>query len=57
VSFSRPLVGAAEHEQGLGEVDRSRVDGVEAVDEFAVVAVGILAGRVGEFTELISAAR
>ena len=27
------LVGAAEQQQGLGEVDRSGVDGVEAVDE------------------------
>ena len=30
-----PLVGAAEQEQCLGEVDRSGVDGVEAVDELA----------------------
>ncbi len=41
-----PLVGAAEHEQRLGEVDRSGVDGVEAVDELAVVAARILAGHV-----------
>ena len=41
-----PLVGAAEQEQCLGEVDRPGVDGVEAVDELAVVAVGIVAGDV-----------
>ena len=41
-----PLVGAAEQEQRLGEVDRSGVDGVEAVDELAVVAVRIVAGHV-----------
>ena len=41
-----PLVGAAEHEQGFGEVDRPGVDDVEAFDEFAVVAVRILAGHV-----------
>ena len=35
---------AAEQEQRFGEVDRSGVDGVEAVDELAVVAVRILAG-------------
>ncbi len=40
------LVGAAEQEQCLGEVDRSGVDGGEAVDEFAVVAVRIVAGHV-----------
>ena len=40
------LVGAAEQEQCFGEVDRSGVDGVEAVDEFAVVAVRIVAGDV-----------
>ena len=39
-----PLVGAAEQEQGLGEVDRSGVDVVEAVDELAGVAVRIVAG-------------
>ena len=33
-----PLVGAAEQEQCLSEVDRSGVDEVEAVDEFVVVA-------------------
>src|SRR5262249_21805129 len=37
-------VGAAEQEQCLGEVDRSTVDVVEAVDEFGGVAVGIFAG-------------
>ena len=41
-----PLVGAAEQEQSFGEVDRSGVDGVEAVDELAVVAARILAGHV-----------
>ena len=41
-----PLVGAAEHEQRFGEVDRSGVDGVEAVDEFVVVAVRIVPGDV-----------
>jgi hypothetical protein len=37
-----PLVGAAEQEQGLSEVDRSSVDEVEPVDELAGVP-----GRVG----------
>ena len=37
------LVGAAEQEQCFGEVDRSGVDGLEAVDELAVVAVRIVA--------------
>ena len=41
-----PLVGAAEQEQGLGEVDRSGVDSVEAFDELAGVAVRIVAGDV-----------
>ena len=41
-----PLVGAAEQEQSFGEVDRSGVDGVEAVDEFVVAAVLIVAGDV-----------
>jgi hypothetical protein len=40
------LVGAAEQEQCFGEVDRSGVDDVEAVHEFAGVAVQILAGHV-----------
>jgi hypothetical protein len=39
-----PLVGAAEQQQCLGEVDRSGVDGVEAVDELAAVVVRIVAG-------------
>ena len=43
-----PLVGAAEQEQGLGEVDRPGVDGVEAFDELAGVAVRVLAGDVEE---------
>ena len=41
-----PLVGAAEQEQCFGEVDRSGVDGVEAVDKFAVVAGRISARHV-----------
>lgn len=41
-----PLVGAAEQEQCLGEVDGSGVDGVEVVDEFAGVVVRIGAGHV-----------
>ena len=45
-SGERPLVGAAEQEQCFGEVDRSGVDGVEPVDEFAGVAVQIVAGYV-----------
>ena len=46
--FSREgsLVGAAEQEQCFREVDRSRVDDVEAVDELAGVAVRIVAGHV-----------
>ena len=39
------LVGAAEQEQCFSEVDRSHVDGVKAVDEFAVVSVRIVAGH------------
>ncbi len=46
LSGEGPLVGAAEQEQRFGEVDRSGVDGVEAVDELAVVAVRIVAGDV-----------
>ena len=46
LSGEGPLVGAAEQEQCFGEVDRSGVDGVEAVDELAVVAVRIVAGDV-----------
>ena len=41
-----PLLGAAEQQQCFGEVDRASVDGVEAVDEFAVVTVRILARHV-----------
>ena len=41
-----PLVGAAEQEQCFSEVDRSGVDEVEAFDEFAGVAVRIVAGDV-----------
>ena len=46
LSGEGPLVGAAEQQQCFGEVDRSCVDGVEAVDKLAVVAVRILAGHV-----------
>ena len=46
LSGEGPLVGAAEQEQRFGEVDRSGVDGVEAVDQFAVGAVRIVAGDV-----------
>ena len=41
-----PLVGAAEQEQRFGEVDRSGVDEVQAVDELVVVAALIVAGHV-----------
>ena len=40
------LVGAAEQEQRLGEVDRPGVDRVEALDQLAVVAARIVAGDV-----------
>ena len=43
-SAEGPLVGAAEQQQCLGEVDRPGVDGVEAVDELVGVAVRIVAG-------------
>ena len=46
VSREGPLVAAAEQEQRFREVDRSGVDDVEAVDEFAGVAVRIVAGHV-----------
>jgi hypothetical protein len=39
-------VGPAEQEQCFGELDRSRVHGVEAVDELAVVPVRIVAGHI-----------
>ena len=45
-SGERPLVGAAEQEQCLGEVERSGVDGAEALVERAAVAVRIAAGDV-----------
>src|SRR5437588_7549067 len=41
-----PLVGAAEQEQRFSEIDRSGVDGVEAVDKLVVAAVLIVAGDV-----------
>jgi hypothetical protein len=40
------LVGAAEQEQCFGEIDRSGVDGAEALVELAAVAVRIVAGHV-----------
>jgi hypothetical protein len=43
-----PPVGAAEQEQRFGEVDRAGVDGVETVDELAVVMARIVAGHVEE---------
>ena len=43
LSGEGPLVGAAEQEQRLGEVDRAGVDHAEAFDEFAVVSVRVLA--------------
>jgi hypothetical protein len=45
-SGERPLVGAAEQEQCFGEVERSGVDGAEALVERAAVAVRIAAGDV-----------
>ena len=39
------LVGAAEDEQGFGEVDRSAVDDVEAVDQLAVLPARIVSGN------------
>lgn len=41
-------VAAAEQQEGLGEVDRPRVDGLQAFDEFAPVPRGVLAGDVEE---------
>ena len=46
LSGEGPLVGTAEQQQCLGEVDRSGVDRVEAFDELAVVAVLVVAGHV-----------
>ena len=46
LSGEGPLVGAAEQEQCLGEIDRPGVDGVEAFDELACIAVRIVAGDV-----------
>ena len=43
-----PAVAPAEQQQGLGEVDRPRVDGVQAFDEFTPVCGGVLAGDVEE---------
>ena len=42
------LVGAAEQEQSLREIDRSGVDGVAAVVELVVAAVLIVAGDAKE---------
>ena len=41
-----PLVGPAQQEQRFGEVDRSRVHGVEAVEKLPDVSVRIVAGDV-----------
>ena len=46
LSHERPPVGAAEQEQRLGQVDGSRVDRAEAVEELVAIAVGIAAGHV-----------
>jgi hypothetical protein len=46
LSGEGPLVGTAEHEQRFSEVDRACVDGVQAVDKLAVVAIRIPAGHV-----------
>jgi hypothetical protein len=46
LSGERPLAGPAEQEQRFGEVDRSGVDGAEALVELAAVAVRIVAGDV-----------
>ena len=43
-----PAVVAAEQQQGLGEVDRPRVDRVQAFDEFALVPRGVVACDVEE---------
>ena len=48
LSGEGPLVGAAEQKQCVSEVDRSGVDGVEALDELAAVAVRVVAGHVEE---------
>ena len=40
------LVGAAEQEQGFGEVNRSGVDGTKAFIELALLAARIVAGHV-----------
>ena len=41
-------VAAAEQQEGLGEVDRSRIGSVQAFDEFVPVPRGVLAGDVEE---------
>jgi hypothetical protein len=46
LSSERPLVGAAEQQQGFGEVDGPRVHGVETLDELVGVAALIVAGDV-----------
>jgi hypothetical protein len=46
VSGEGSLIGAAEQEQGFGEVDRPGVDDVEAFDELARVTVRIVSGDV-----------
>ena len=42
----RPLVGAAEQEQRLGEVDRPGVHGVQTLDQLVRVALRVVAGDV-----------
>ena len=48
-SGKRPLVGAAEQEQCFGEVERSGVDGAEALVERAAVSRGPDDRSVGEY--------
>ena len=45
-AHERPLVGTAEQEQCFGEVDRSGVHEMEAVDELAAVPARVVAGNV-----------
>jgi hypothetical protein len=45
-SGKRSLIGAAEQEQCLGEVDRSGVDGVQELDEFAGASCWVVTGDV-----------
>ncbi len=45
-SGERPLVGAAQQQQRLGEVDRSSIDDSKSFDEFVAVPIRIVAGDV-----------